>query len=285
MFPPIAELARGPKRIVALAPSITETLFALGEQHRLVGVTRHCTYPEDANRIPRIGGFQKVGVDEVLALKPDLVIGSSFLHRDHMRALVEAEVRVLCQNPTSLLEVIEDFILLGRLVERESEGRMLASSMRDELTAVAAAARSLHRRPRVYAEEWGPSDPLYMVGDWAAEMVTLAGGDNVFADRKLRVPSPGRVVSAADVVARDPDLFLAAWCGMGEKVSLERIARRPGFAELRVIRDGWVRVVDDQFVMRPGPRLAEGARRMHAIFAEWGRAPVGPLPAGQVGLR
>jgi iron complex transport system substrate-binding protein len=114
-----------------------------------------------------------------------------------------------------------------------------------------------------------------MVGDWAAEMVTLAGGDNVFADRKLRVPSPGRIVTAEDIVARNPDVFVAAWCGMGEKVSLERIARRPGFAELAVVRDQWIRVVDDEFVMRPGPRLAEGARRMHVIFAEWAAQPRG----------
>jgi iron complex transport system substrate-binding protein len=269
MFPDISELARGPKRIVALAPSITETLFALGEQHRLVGVTRHCNYPEEASRIPRIGGFQKVGIDEVLALEPDLVIGSSFLHKDHMRALVEAEVRVMCQNPTSLVEVLEDFVLLGRLGERDSEGRALAAKMRADLVEVEAAARSIKRRPRVYAEEWGPSEPLYMVGDWAAEMVTLAGGDNIFSDRKLRVPSPGRVVTADDIVAREPDVFVAAWCGMGEKVSFERITRRPGFANLPVVRDQWIRVVDDQFVMRPGPRLAEGARRLNAIFAEW----------------
>jgi iron complex transport system substrate-binding protein len=269
MFPDIHELAGGPRRIVALAPSITETLFALGEERRLVGVTRHCTFPEAAKQIPRIGGFQKVGVADVIALEPDLVIGSSFLHRDHMRALVEAEIRVWCQNPTSLVQVLEDFVLLGRLVEREAEGRAMAASVRTELLEVAKAGRALARRPRVYAEEWGPSDPLYMVGDWAAEMVTLAGGDNVFADRKLRVPSPGRVVTAEDIVARDPDVFVAAWCGMGENVSQERILRRPGFAGLRLARDHWIRVVDDELVMRPGPRLAEGARRMHAVFAEW----------------
>jgi iron complex transport system substrate-binding protein len=112
-----------------------------------------------------------------------------------------------------------------------------------------------------------------MVGDWAAEMVTLAGGDNIFSDRKLRVPSPGRVVTADDIVACDPDVFVAAWCGMGEKVSFERIARRPGFADLAVVREQWVRVVDDEFVMRPGPRLAEGARRLNAIFAEWAAQP------------
>lgn len=269
MFPEISELARGPERIVALAPSITETLFALGEQHRLVGVTRHCDYPAEASRIPRIGGFQRVGVADVLALEPDLVIGSSFLHKDHMRALVEAEVRVLCQNPTSLVDVLDDFVLLGRLVGREKEGRAIAEAMRTEFMDVAAAARAIERRPRVYAEEWGPSEPFYMVGDWAAEMLTLAGGDNVFADRPLRVPSPGRVVTAEEIAARNPDVFVAAWCGMGEKVSLERIARRPGFAELPVVRNRWVRVVDDVFLMRPGPRLAEGARRLHALFAEW----------------
>jgi iron complex transport system substrate-binding protein len=141
--------------------------------------------------------------------------------------------------------------------------------VRAELEAAAEAGRALRRRPRVYLEEWGPSEPLSLAGDWAAEMITLAGGVNVFADRPLRVPSPGRVVTPAEILARAPDLFIAAWCGMGERVDVARIARRPGFAESPLVREGRVKIVDDQYVMRPGPRIAEGVRRLHTLFAAW----------------
>lgn len=269
MLPEVAALRGRPRRIVSLAPSNTEILFALGAGDRLVAVTRHCNFPSEARALPQIGGFLKADVEEVVRLAPDLVLGSSFLHQEVVRALVAAEVRVLCMNPTSLADVLDDVLFLGRVVERVAEAEALAGKVRAELDEAAARGAAIRRRPRVYLEEWGPSEPLYMSGDWAAEMIALAGGDNVFADRPLRVPSPARVVTAGEIAGRDPDLFVAAWCGMGERVDAARILARPGFAATRLARPGAIRVVDDEYVMRPGPRIAEGVRRLNAIFAEW----------------
>jgi iron complex transport system substrate-binding protein len=273
-LPALAELRRAPQRIVCIAPSNTEILYALGAEDRIVGVSRYCDYPEAARGKPRCGGFLDPRIDDILALAPDLVLAQSFLQEDAVKALVHAEVRVVAFGATSLREVLEEMLLLGRLVDRAREAEALVEGMRDQLADLAARGRDLARaaggrRPRVHLEEWGPSEPYFLAGDWAAEMLELAGADNAFVHRPLRCPSPQRKVTAEEIAAADPDLIVAAWCGCNEKVDLERIARRPALAESRAVRDGWLRFVDDRFVMRPGPRLVEGVRRLQGLVVEW----------------
>ena len=278
VLPSFADLRRAPQRIVCIAPSNTEILYALGAEDRIVGVSRYCDYPEAARGKPRCGGFLDPRVDDILALAPDLVLAQSFLQEDAVKALVHAEVRVVAFGATSLREVLEEMLLLGRLVDRAREAEALVERMRDELADLAARGRDLARgvgvggggrRPRVHLEEWGPSEPYFLAGDWAAEMLELAGADNAFAHRRLRCPSPQRKVTAEEIAAADPDLIVAAWCGCNEKVDLDRIARRPPLAGSRAVRQGWLRFVDDRFVMRPGPRLVEGVRRLQAVIGEW----------------
>jgi iron complex transport system substrate-binding protein len=274
--PSLAELARAPRRIVCVAPSNTEILYALGAEELIVGVSRYCDYPEAARGKPRCGGFLDPHIDDILALAPDLVLAQSFLQEDAVKALVHAEVRVVAFGATSLREVLEDMLLVGRLVDRARQAEALVERMRDELADLAARGRELARaggrpgrRPRVHLEEWGPSEPYFLAGDWAAEMLELAGADNAFAHRPLRCPSPERKVSAEEIAAADPDLIVAAWCGCNDKVDLARIARRPALQESRAVREGWLRFVDDRFVMRPGPRLVEGVRRLQELVLEW----------------
>ncbi len=267
MLPDLEFIHRSPRRIVCIAASNTEILYALGAQDRIVGVSRYCDYPPAAREKPRVGGFLDPKIDEILALKPDLVLAQSFLQEHAVKALAHHEVRVLCFSCTSMAELLEDIILLGRLVEKEREAVALVERMHGELQQL--GARKPRRRPRVHFEEWGPDEPYYLAGDWAVEMLELAGADNAFAHRKLRCPSPERTVTAEDIAAADPDIIITAWCGCNEKVDLGRVARRPALADSRVVREGWLRMVDDRFVMRPGPRVVEGVRRLQAIVDEW----------------
>lgn len=271
-LPSLAELRRAPQRIVCIAPSNTEMLYALGAEDRIVGVSRYCDFPDAAREKPRCGGFLDPQIDKILALKPDLVLAQSFLQEDAVKALVHAEVRVLAFSATSLVEIVEDILFLGRLVEREAGAEKIASQMLADLAELAARGQKLQtrsgRKPRVHLEEWGPSEPYYLAGDWAAEMLTVAGAINASA-RNLRCPSPQRAVSDAEIAATDPDLIIASWCGCNDKVDLHRIAARPALQNSRAVKENWLREVDDRFVMRPGPRIIEGVRRMQAIVAEW----------------
>lgn len=282
MIPSALEIRKTPRRIISIAPSNTEILYALGAQDRLVGVSRYCDFPDPAREKPRCGGFLDPDLDAILALKPDLVLAQSFLQENAVKALAHHEIRVLCFSVTSMAELLEDILLLGRLVDRVPQADRIVSRMEEELGGLAdrgrALARDAGRRPRVHLEEWGPKEPYYIAGDWAAEMLDLAGADNAFADRPLRCPSADRRCTAEDIAQRDPDIIMAAWCGCAEKVDVERIRTRPALAGSRVVRDGWVRVVDDRFVMRPGPRITEGIRRIQAIIDEWTRKDGKPVP-------
>jgi iron complex transport system substrate-binding protein len=280
----LRDLGGTPRRIVCIAPSNTEILYALGAEDRVVGVSRFCDHPPAAGDKPRCGGFVDPRIDDILALEPDLVLAQSFLQEEAVKALVHAEVRVLAFAATSLREAMEDILLLGRLVERRREAEALVGGMQAELATLAARGRELGAaagaRPRIHLEEWGPSEPYFLAGDWAAEMLELAGADNAFAHRPLRCPSAERRIDGRDIAAADPDVIVAAWCGCNEKVDLGRIARRPELAASRVVREGWLRSVDDRYVMRPGPRLPEGVRRLQAIVAEWGARRASPNDAG-----
>ena len=274
MLADLTDIRRSPARIVCIAPSNTEILYALGAEDRIVGVSRYCDFPPEAREKPRCGGFLDPDLPEILALRPDFVIAQSFLQEYAVKALAHHEIRVLAFGCTSLKELLEDILLLGRIVERSQQAEAVVARMHAELAELAERGRQLGsgRRPRVHLEEWGPTEPYYLAGDWAVEMLALAGADNAFAGRNLRCPSSERTCTAEDIATADPDIILAAWCGCNDKVDLGRVGRRPALERARAVREGWVRMVDDRFVMRPGPRIVEGVRRMQAIIEEWAKA-------------
>jgi iron complex transport system substrate-binding protein len=275
----LSELRDVASRIVCIAPSNTEILYALGAEDRIVGVSSYCDFPPQSSELPRCGGFFDPNIERILSLHPDLVLAQSFLQEDAVKALVHAEIRVMAFAATSVREILEDILLLGRIVEKEPQARAIVRQMTDELQKVQQRAcdvsAKLGRKPRVHLEEWGPSEPYYLAGDWAAELLSLAGAENCFSDRPLRCPSPERTITDADIAKRDPDLIITAWCGCNDNVDLSRVARRPALQDSRVVRDGWLRSVDDRFLMRPGPRITEGARRLQAHIEEWAAAQTG----------
>lgn len=275
MIPGLDELRRTPRRIVCVAPSNTEILYALGAQDRIVGVSRFCDYPPEAKDKPRCGGFLDPSIESILSLKPDLVLAQSFLQENAVKAFAHHEIRVLCFSCTSLAELLEDILLLGRLLEKAEPAEKLVSRMHEELLRLGERGRALAsdagRKPRVHLEEWGPKEPYYIAGDWAAEMLALAGAENAFSDRNLRCPSVQRTCTAAEIAARDPDVIITAWCGCADKIDLDRVRSRPALRASRVVKQDWIRIVDDRYVMRPGPRIVEGVRRMQTIIEAWGR--------------
>lgn len=276
---PVCEVNDVARRIVCIAPSNTEILHALGAGDRIVGVSSYCDFPPQSSAMPRCGGFFDPNIERILSLHPDLVLAQSFLQEDAVKALVHAEVRVMAFAATSVREILEDVLLLGRMVDKETQARIIVGQVSEELQKVQQRAFELAakvgRRPRVHLEEWGPNEPYYLAGDWAAELLSLAGGENCFSDRPLRCPSPQRKVTDTDIAKRDPDLIITAWCGCNDKVDLSRVARRPALQDSRAVREGWLRSVDDRFLMRPGPRITEGARRLQAHIEEWAAAQPG----------
>jgi iron complex transport system substrate-binding protein len=255
-----------PRRVVSLAPAITETLFTVGAGPRVVAVTTTDTEPAEVKRLPTIGGFapETISVEAILAQKPDLVIGGGKFQEPVVEALSRLGVPALVFDPASLDRIEDTIVLIGRLTGAEAKAGEVVSDIRRRREAVRKRAASLERaeRRRVLYVLW--DEPLQTAGPdtFVGQMIVEAGGQNVFADAKQQYPA----VSDEAVLARNPDLILATDHGGVELRS--RLARRPGWDRLSAIQARRVVTVPEDLLHRPGPRIIDGLERLAALLGE-----------------
>jgi iron complex transport system substrate-binding protein len=265
--------ARHPERIVCLTEETTETLYLLGEERRIVGISGYTVRPPRARREkPRVSAFLSAKTDKILALRPDLVIGFSDLQADIARDLAKAGLNVLIFNQRSVDEILSMILTLAALVGASAKGERLVAELEAGLAGIRAAAARFERRPRVYFEEW--DEPMISGIGWVSELVGIAGGEDIFPERARSHAAAGRIVTdPQEVVRARPDVILGSWCG--KKFRSERVAARPGWQDVPAVRDGELHEIKSADILQPGPAaLTDGVRRMHAIFAAWSaRAP------------
>ena len=265
--------ARYPERIVCLTEETTETLYLLGEERRIVGISGYTVRPPRARREkPRVSAFLSAKTDKILALRPDLVIGFSDLQADIARDLAKAGLNVLIFNQRSVDEILSMILTLASLVGASAKGERLVVELEAGLAGIRAAAARFERRPRVYFEEW--DEPMISGIGWVSELVGIAGGADIFPERARSHAAAGRIVTdPQEVVRARPDVILGSWCG--KKFRPERVAARSGWTEVPAVRDGELHEIKSADILQPGPAaLTDGVRRMHAIFAAWSaRAP------------
>jgi len=260
--------ARYPERIVCLTEETTETLYLLGEEQRIVGVSGYTVRPPRARREkPRVSAFLSAKNDRILALMPDLVIGFSDLQADIARDLIKAGLNVLVFNQRTVGEILSMILTLASIVGASARGERLVAELEAGLAAIREQAARFGRRPRVYFEEW--DEPMISGIGWVSELVGVAGGEDAFADRARSHAAAGRIIGdPQEVVRRAPDVILGSWCG--KKFRPERVAARAGWAAIPAVRDGELHEIKSADILQPGPAaLTDGVRRMHAIFADW----------------
>jgi len=261
-----------PRRIVCLTDETTEVLYLLGEQDRIVGVSGYSTRPLEARRKPRVSAFRNARFDAILDLKPDLVLTFSDVQAEITRELVLRGVTVLNFNQRSIQEILDMIALLSRIVGKAAEGQALVDGLRCGLSEIAASTQAFRFRPRVYFEEW--NDPLISGIGWVDELIEIAGGTVVFPELRECCKAKDRVVDPATVLARDPEVIVASWCG--RKVNKQQICSRPGWETMTAVRDGHVYEIKSTIILQPGPAsLTDGVRQLHAILAR----VAGVLPA------
>jgi len=259
-----ANTAECPRRIVCLTDETTEILYLLGEQDRIVGVSGYTTRPPEARRKPRVSAFRNAKFDAILDLKPDLVLAFSDVQAEITRQLVLRGVTVLNFNQRSIREILETIEVLARIVSKPAQGAALIDSLVHGLEDIAAAATAFPRRPRVFFEEW--SDPLIAGITWVEELIEIAGGEAIFPELRNCGKAQDRVVDPKEVVARDPEVILASWCG--RKVNKETIRSRPGWAATSAVKKGDVYEIKSAIILQPGPAsLTEGVRQIHEVLA------------------
>ncbi len=263
-----------PSRVVSLAASSTEILFALGAGDLLVGVSKYCDYPAEALNKPRVGAFIKADYGAIERAKPDLVLTESHLQRDIVARLVDLNLTVLSLNPVTLSGVLDSILLIGKAVGREVQAEKLVAGMKARIEAVERRAMERAWKPRVYFEEW--AKPMIPAGGWEAECVKLAGGVNVFSFPP-HIHSRERIISPEDVIRANPDLILVSWPGSSGRVRAEKIKQRKGWEAIEAVRKDRVFVIDDRLIVRPGPRLVEGLETISELICrvarENGRTP------------
>ena len=257
-----------PRRIVCLTEESTETLYLLGEQQRIVGISGFTVRPPQARREkPRVSAFTSAHIERILDLRPDLVIGFSDLQATIAQQLIGQGIEVWISNQRSLADILGYILRLGALVGAAQRSRELVARLQAGLERIAAQAAAWRCRPRVYFEEW--DEPMICGIRWVSELIALAGGDDVFAD--LAGGSLGRqriIADPAQVVDRDPQIIVGSWCG--KKFQPSRVAARPGFAAISAVREGQLHEIKSPLILQPGPAaLTEGVQRLADVFARW----------------
>lgn len=239
-----------PRRIVCLTEETVETLYLLGEDVRIVGVSGYCVRPPRVRREkPRVSAFISADVPKILALEPDLVLAFSDLQADIAAELVRAGIAVHVFNQRDVAGILAMIRTTGALVGCPEKADALALSLQAKLERVAAEAALRLRRLRVYFEEW--DEPLISGIGWVSELVEIAGGIDVFAENRTRQAAKDRIVTAEAVIAAAPDVILASWCG--KKVRADRIATRPGWGSIPAVRDGRIVEIKSPLILQPGP--------------------------------
>ena len=256
-----------PRRIVCLTEETVETLYLLGEDRRIVGVSGYAVRPPRVRREkPRVSAFITADVPKILALTPDLVLTFSDLQADIAAELIRKGVAVHAFNQRDLAGIFAMIRTLGALVGAAIKADELASSLETKIAQAREHAARHPQHPRVYFEEW--DDPMISGIGWVSELIEIAGGIDVFKKLAIEKSATNRIVSVADVIAARPDIIIGSWCG--KKFVPAKVASRPGFAAIPAVAAGHLHEIKSALILQPGPAaLTDGLDALEKIVAQW----------------
>jgi iron complex transport system substrate-binding protein len=258
--------SHGPQRIVCLQPSATVILDSIGELDRVVACTKYCV-----EVVPDVVRRQRLIVAdswtskaaEILAAKPDLVIAAVPYQEAAVSEILKAGARFLGLAPRNLTDIYTDIAMIAGIVGASERGNQVIANMQSAMGAVQKQTSALPRK-RVYCEEWGK--PLITSQPWVMELIEAAGG--------AFIGEPGKQISAESVLEGDPEVIIAAWCGAGDRVPLDKIIRERGWSATAAARTAQVYCVSDELLNTPAPTLIDGLRALAAAIHPETFAPV-----------
>jgi iron complex transport system substrate-binding protein len=265
-------MSRFPERIVCLTEETTETLYLLGEDWRIVGISGFTVRPPRARKEkPRVSAFTSAKIDRILALHPDLVLGFSDLQADIAAELIRYGIEVHVFNQRSVADILRTIATLGGMIGREAASARLLEQLESNLARARAHAAQLSRRPRVYFEEW--DKPQISCIRWVSELIEIAGGVECFPELAREPLGKNRIIAdAAEVPRRAPDLILGSWCG--KKFQPRAVAARPGWQDVPAVRNGDLYEIKSSIILQPGPAaLTDGLQALQQIIAAWAARP------------
>jgi iron complex transport system substrate-binding protein len=246
----------------------TETLYALGEQHRIVGISGFTVRPPQARKEkPKVSAFTSAKIGEILKLEPDLAIGFSDIQSEIAAELIKQGVEVWIANHRSVAGILDYIRRLGALVGAHEKATAYADGLERGLDEIERQSAQLPRRPKVYFEEW--DDPPITGIRWVAELIRIAGGDDVFPELAVESLAKHRILAdGGEVISRAPDIILGSWCG--KRFRPDKVAIRAGWDAIPAVRHGELHEIKSPLILQPGPAaLTDGVRAIADIVQAW----------------
>jgi iron complex transport system substrate-binding protein len=257
-----------PHRIVCLTEETTETLYLMGEEDRIVGISGFTVRPPRARKEkPKVSAFTSARIERICELEPDLVLGFSDLQADIAAELVRRGIDVHVFNQRDIAGILRMIRTLGGMIGRQEKAEALCEQLEAGLERIRESAARLGSRPRVYFEEW--DEPLIVGSRWVSELVQLAGGDECFPHHAHHSLAKGRIIAnAREVIDAAPQMILASWCG--KKFRPETVRDRPGWDRIPAVNHGELHEIKSPIILQPGPAaLTDGVETMHRLIADW----------------
>lgn len=241
---------QGPQRIVCLSTEAVDVLYRLNQQHKIVGISGFSVHPPQARREkPKVSAYTSAKIDQIVALEPDLVLGFSDLQADLMAQLVRLGHQVHVFNQRTIEGIVAFILDVGRMVDAHAAAQALVAQIDEHLAGVAASAPE-KTKPRVYFEEW--DEPMICGIEWVSQLIDLAGGVDVFADKARGGEASARIINdPMAVIEANPDIIIGSWCG--KAFQPDRVRARRGFDQIAAVVNGRLHEVKSAHVLQPGP--------------------------------
>ncbi len=240
-----------PERIVCLTEETTETLYLLGEQDRIVGISGFTVRPAIARKEkPKVSAFTSAKIDRIMALEPDLVIGFSDLQADIAADLIRLGANVMLFNHRSVEDILNMILSLSAMVGAVYKGEKLVEQLHQRVNTIKAQSAQLPTRPRVYFEEW--DEPMFSGIRWVSELVDIAGGEDCFSELGMMPHGKDRIIADPQrVIDAKPEIIIGSWCG--KKFRPEKVAARPGWEIIPAVANKHLYEIKSPLILQPGP--------------------------------
>lgn len=250
-----------PERIVSLAPSNTENLFALGLGDKIIGVTDYCNYPPEALNKTKIGGFTTINIEKILELNPDLVVAAYGNGQQNVETMKNLGLMVVAFNPKSIKDIEKDILILGKITGKEEKAKEIIDFMEKKVNE---SRNEFKKKPKVMHILW--HDPIWVSGSdtFINEIIRIAGGENAFSDLK-----GWKIVSKEDIISRSPEVILVSsgsgMGGKGKNYIYEWVIKE---LDIDAVRKGHVYLVDADLISRPSYRIVFALENVSSILRE-----------------
>lgn len=257
--------AQYPQRIICLTEEGTEILYAINQQHRLVGISGFTRRPPKARKEkPKVSNFIDADFDKILALKPDLVVGYSDLQRDIASELIKNGINVFIFNHRSINETLSMVLQFCSLIGYGLEGKELVNKYISNLDNALETSKSFPFRPKVFFEEW--NDPLITSIEWVSELVEICGGDLCFPELAKESLGKDRIINPDAVIEKNPDIIIGSWCG--KKFKPEKVKARKDWENISAVKNNHLYEIKSEIILQPGPAaLTDGILQMQSIIS------------------